>query len=200
LPPKEEFFVSIKENTFLGNHHGGNNSGAMRFTMESRGEFIDNIVALSNGIYFQRSEVNILNNTILENFLFVETKEGLKQGTIANNTIWGDFSIKTEMLISDNNIRDGYPGEGNYSREPKIIDDGFDVTAEGLIYQSQKFYTDAYSSQMNFTPGSLAGRVVHTGGKWGVVRSNEKHSLTVWGDFRGELKWIILPTYSQVKK
>jgi hypothetical protein len=196
LPPKEDFFVSIKENTFLGNHHGGNNSGAMRFTMESRGEFIDNIVALSNGIYFQRSEVNILNNTIFENFLFIETKEGLKPGKIDQNTIWGDFSAKTEVSISNNNIRDGYPGEGNYSQEPKIENDGFDITAEGLAYQSLKFYTNAFSSQMNFDPGSLIGRVVHSGGKWGVVRSNKKHSLTVWGDLSGELKWTILPTYS----
>jgi hypothetical protein len=29
LPSREKFFVSIKENTFLGNSHGGNNSGAM---------------------------------------------------------------------------------------------------------------------------------------------------------------------------
>jgi hypothetical protein len=199
LPLKEEFFVSIKENTFLGNSHGGNISGAMRFTMESRGEFIDNIVSLSNGIYFQRSEVCILNNTILENFLFIETKEGLKKGKISNNTIWGDFSIKTEVAITNNNIKDGYPGEGNYSQDPIFKNDGFDITAEGLSYHPRKFYTEVYNSQYKFKPSSLIGRVAHAGGKWGVVRSNDEHSLTVWGDLSAEIQWTILPTYSLAK-
>jgi len=199
LPPKEEFFVSIKENTFLGNSHSGNNSGAMRFTMESRGEFIDNVVALSNGIYFQRSEINIINNTILENFLFIQTKEGLKPGKISDNTVWGEFSIKTEVAVTNNNIRDGYPGEGNYSRNPIFINDGFDITAEGLSYHPRKFYTEIYSSQNTFNPGSLVGRVVQSGRKWGVVRSNDNHTLTVWGDLSGEIQWTILPTYTQKK-
>jgi hypothetical protein len=200
LPPKEDFFVSIKENTFLGNKHGGNNSGAMRFTMESRGEFINNTVAISNGIYFQRSEIAILNNTIMENFLFVETKEGLQKGTISGNTIWGNFSIMTDVTVENNNIRDGYKGEGNYSREPVFKNDGFDLITEALSYQTLKFYTEAYDSRLNLSPGSLVGRVVHAGGKWGVVRSNERHSVTVWGDLQGELNWIVLPTYSLMQK
>ncbi len=57
IPPKDKFFVSIINNTFIGNRNSSKNSGAMRFTMESRGEFINNIVAQNNGVYFQRSEV-----------------------------------------------------------------------------------------------------------------------------------------------
>ena len=73
MPSPEEFYVSIIDNDFIGNHHGGYNSGAMRFTMEARGEFRNNVVAHSNGIYFQRSEVDVINNTILENFLYIDT-------------------------------------------------------------------------------------------------------------------------------
>ncbi len=88
LPPKDKFFVDVKENIFLGNKNSSMNSGAMRFTMESRGIFQRNITAFNNGIYFQRSEVKVSENIILDDFLFVETKKGLKKGEISNNLIW----------------------------------------------------------------------------------------------------------------
>ena len=110
------------------------------------------------------------------------------------------LSILTDVTVENNNIRDGYKGEGNYSREPVFKNDGFDLITEALSYQTLKFYTEAYDSRLNLSPGSLVGRVVHAGGKWGVVRSNERHSVTVWGDLQGELNWIVLPTYSLMQK
>ncbi len=59
IPPKEQFYVTINNNRFFGNRNSSMNSGAMRFTMESRGEFTNNVVAHNNGIYFQRSEVTV---------------------------------------------------------------------------------------------------------------------------------------------
>ena len=199
LPSKEDFYVSIKENTFLGNSHGGNNSGAMRFTMESRGEFVDNIVAHSNGIYFQRSDVKIVGNTILENFLFKETKEGLNPGHISENIIWGDFIITTEANVINNNIKDGFGGAENLSEPPIFDDDGIEFVAEGVSYHTLKFYTHIYVSDHQFAPGALIGRVVNSGGTWGVVRSNDTHDITLWGDFSREIRFSILPTYRLAK-
>ncbi len=199
LPSEEEFYVTIRENTFLGNSHGGNNSGAMRFTMESRGEFVNNVVAHSNGIYFQRSDVKIIGNTILENFLFKETKEGLNPGHISENIIWGDFIITTEANVTNNNIKDGFGGADNFSEPPVFDDDGIEFVAEGVSYHTLRFYTSVYLSDHQLDPGSLIGRVVYANGKWGVVRSNNTHNITLWGDFSREIRFSILPTYRLLK-
>jgi hypothetical protein len=53
LPPADKFFVNIEGNVFIANQNPSKNSGAMRFTMESRGNFVNNIVAYNCGIYFQ---------------------------------------------------------------------------------------------------------------------------------------------------
>jgi hypothetical protein len=72
--------------------------------------------------------------------------------------------------------------------------------AEGISYQTLDFFTGIYVSDHEFEPGSLIGRVVNANGKWGVVRSNGTHDITVWGDFSREVQFVILPTYRQHDK
>jgi len=199
LPPKDKFFVSITNNVFIGNDHPSKNSGAMRFTMESRGEFKNNIVANTNGIYFQRSEVDITNNVILDNFLFIETKEGLLPGKISNNILWGDVRILTDVPVTNCNIRDEYPGEDNVSETPRFINDRIILHGDVISYERKKYYTTVDMFNADLTPGVLKGRVVRAGRKWGVIRSNDKNTLTIWGDLSGEISFVILPTYRREK-
>jgi len=199
LPPKDKFYVSISNNVFIGNDHPSKNSGAMRFTMESRGEFKNNVVANTNGIYFQRSEVDITNNVILDNFLFIETKEGLLPGKISNNILWGDVSILTDVPVANCNIRDGYPGENNDSETPRFKNDRLILYGDAVSYGRKIYYTIVYIFNAGLTPGSLKGRVVRAGQKWGVVRSNDENTLTVWGDLSGEIQFTVLPTYHRAK-
>jgi len=199
IPPKEQFFVIIKNNTFIGNHHGGTNSGAMRFTMESRGEFVGNTVAHNNGVYFQRSEVNVSNNIILDNFLFIETKEGLEKGTIQNNILWADYDQEVEADVKNNNMFQLLEGNGNYHKAPEFVSDGFEIVSISTNYKRQNFSTLVTVAGLKFKKNQLLNRVIRAGTKWGVIKSNTANTITIWGDFIGMVNFTVLPTYSLVK-
>jgi hypothetical protein len=197
LPPKEKFYVSILENTFIGNHHGGFNSGAMRFTMESRGDFLSNTVAHNNGIYFQRSEVRVANNIILDNFLLIETKNGLGERIVENNLIWAEYNQKVEAEVKKNNML--HPVAGNYSEIPKFIDDGMEITSLSTNYNWIDFSTQIITSGLNLKNNQLVNRVIRSGDKWSVVKSNTTNTIKVWGEFAGKVCFTILPTYTLLK-
>jgi hypothetical protein len=199
IPPKDQFFVSIKENTFIGNHHGGTNSGAMRFTMESRGEFVNNRLAQNYGVYFQRSEVRIADNTILDNFLFIETKEGLELGTIENNLIWGYYDQEVEAEVKNNNMMQPIEGNGNYSKTPKFVDDQMEIKSIATIFDKPSFTSTAFTNT-NLVVNELANRAVNVDGKWAVIKSNRENSITLWGNFAGKVNFNVAPTYTLVNK
>jgi hypothetical protein len=193
LPIEDKFFVRIDSNIFIGNSNPSKNSGAMRFTMESRGVFNHNIVAHNSGIYFQRSELVIEHNVILDDFLFIETKEGLKPGVIRNNIIWGNFSLATEAIVEDNNLK--HHREGNFSSPPEFLNDWLDLRANSVTYHSRQFVTSIFISNGKFEKNELANRVIKAGDRWGVIKSNGKKDIEIWGDFSGEIHFTLLPTY-----
>jgi len=195
LPPAEKFFVRVTGNLFVGNVNPSRNSGVMRMTMETRGLYANNISAFNTGIYFQRSEVAVVNNTILDNFLFVETKAGLKAGKIVNNIIWADFDLQTGAPVSFCDIKNGYPGEGNFLSDPHFVQDGLVLHANAVNYQAKKFISEIYTADQSFRANELMNRVVKAGGKWSVIKSNTEHSISVWGDFSGNVEFLFLPTF-----
>lgn len=199
LPPEQDFYVSISGNTFIGNNNPSKNSGAMRFTMESRGEFVNNVVAHNSGIYFQRSDVRVINNTILDNFLFIETKEGLKPGVIQNNILWADVDIQTPVTYRYCNSRSAIEGEGNFSAEPGFKNDQIELHALSTNYAPKSRQTEIYVPQANFKPNVLANRVLKSGNHWGVIHTNDENYIRIWGDFSGAVSYTILPTYHLAK-
>lgn len=195
LPPKDKFFVSIAGNTIIGNRNASMNSGAMRLTMESRGEFVNNVTAFNNGIYFQRSEVLISGNTILDNFLLVETKEGLKPCVVKDNIIWADYKQNVEAEVSNNNMKYQVKDEDNYSKIPKFKNNGLNLTLASSNYFSKKSFTVLMLLNKKFAENELVNRVVKIGERWSVVKSNESNLIELWGNFAGETTITILPTY-----
>jgi hypothetical protein len=224
IPSKEQFYVTIDNNQFYGNKNSSMNSGAMRFTMESRGEFSNNRLAFNNGIYFQRSEVAVKNNIIFDNFLFLETKKGLKQGSIEGNIIWGDFKLRTtdeekdilfsyklkngldqfletfregQPKVSGNLIRDGYDkGENNLKGIPNIKADGKTINVVSTTINKNKLKTHIFLSSGNYKENELVNKTVRSGDKWGVVQSNYANVVTVWGDLFGVESIQLLPSYT----
>jgi hypothetical protein len=195
LPSEDQFYVTITKNRFMGNKNPSRNSGAMRFTMESRGRFRENLVVFNTGIYFQRSEVSVENNTILDNFLFVETKEGLKPGIIKDNLIWAEFTLETEVPVVNNNLKNSALYPGNYSVKPLFEDNFVEVKVFSGTFSRNTYLTDLTTSALPFSDGELVNRIIKAGNKWGVIKNNISSSLTVWGDFSGETSVTILPTY-----
>lgn len=200
IPPTGQFYVTIDHNQLFGNRNSSMNSGAMRFTMEARGEFTNNVSAFNGGIYFQRSEVGVKNNLILDNFLFIETKAGLKQGSIENNFIAGEFRLETPARVENNWLRDGYDGgTNNRAGLPKIKTDGSSITAISANFNKSEFATDMLLTQ-SFSKNSLVNRVVRSGDRWGIVRSNDGSHITLWGDLNGISNLTLLPTYTLAQK
>ena len=140
LPDKEHFYVSIRNNLFVGNDHPSKNSGAMRFTMESRGEFIGNVTAFNHGIYFQRSEVKIAENVILDRFLYTETKKGLNVSEIYDNVIWADFELQTQAKVYNNRLKDRYDYHNTFGRMPDFKSDGRELTANSSLYYRKQYW------------------------------------------------------------
>lgn len=193
LPDEEHFFVKIDSNVFIGNSNPSNNSGAMRFTMEGRGRFKNNIVAHNSGIYFQRSEVTIEDNIIFDDFLFIETKAGLKPGLIRNNILWGNLSIETEATAKDNYLRE--PRAANFNSLPALVNDWIHLQAITTTYHPRQFVTNVLVSNTKFRKNELANRVVTAGTKWGVIKSNDSRTIEIWDDFSGNVNFTVLPTY-----
>jgi hypothetical protein len=111
--------------------------------MESRGEFSNNVTAFNTGIYFQRSEVAVSKNIIMDNFLFIETKEGLKQGSIENNYITGDFTLETPAKVENNWLmQTGVSGKNNKAGLPQIKNDGSRLNAISATYSKTSCTTD----------------------------------------------------------
>jgi hypothetical protein len=193
LPPKESFYVKIHDNLFIGNKNPSSNSGVTRFTMEGRGEFIGNVTAHNTGVYFQRSEVLIENNLMLDNFRLVETKEGLNPCVIRNNVIWGEFDVQVEAEVTGNTIRGG--ASDSRSTVPRLKTNGFSIRPDAVYGERSGTKTELFVSQGNYRENALVGRVVRSGNHWGVIKSNTRTHIQIWGDFYGQMEIFILPEY-----
>jgi len=200
IPPEDEFFVDINNNKLIGNRNSSKNSGAMRFTMESRGRFSNNITALNNGIYFQRSEVAVNNNIILDNFLFIETKKGLELGSITNNLIWADFDLLVNATVKNNNILDLNNDSLNYSKKPNFRNDRIIINAFSTNWERSRYCSKIYDPTKQFKPDGLVNRVVKSGDRYSVIIENTETILKIWGDFSGKTKFEVLPSYSLLTK
>ncbi len=205
IPDEKDFFIRITDNVFVGNNQ------ALEFSMESRGLFANNIVAHNGdkktyptGVYIQRSEAQIINNTILDPFLInfktfdnKPNSEGLQPSVIRDNRIWGSFEVKTQVVQSDNYIHE--ESESRLIQPPQIETDRMQIHADAVYYGAhivkQIYTTKIFVYSATFDRNELVNHVVKTGDRWGVVKSNDEQMIEVWGDLTGEFSFVILPTY-----
>ena len=196
LPDKDAFYVRITDNRFFGNRNSSHNSGAARITMESRGLVAGNIIAMNEGFYIQRSEVEVTDNTILENVLFIETKDGLEASRFRGNIVGGAFEFAAPATVEDTLFRDGLSGSGNLKGEAALIDDGLVLAVVSSTYSPATMQTSLRLAAP-LTEDGLQNRVVVSGDRWGVVESTAGQVLTLWGDLSGAKRVSMLPSYRQ---
>ena len=196
IPSVEDFFVEVTGNRFFGNTNPSRNSGATRITMESRGRVTGNVAALNNGFYLQRSELEVTNNTILEDTLLIETKEGLQPTRFSNNIVSGSLEHDGTATVTASLFRDGAAGEGNTAGLPEFLEDGKELQVLGTSYSPANHQTQVDVSAL-LPPDDLTGRVVVSGDDWGVVHTASGRHLTLWGDLRSATELRLLPTYRQ---
>ncbi len=196
MPSAEDFFVEVTGNGFFGNTSPSRNSGATRITMESRGLVTGNVAALNNGFYLQRSELEVTDNTILEDTLLIETKEGLQPTRFSNNVVTGSLESDGTAIVTASLFRDGAAGDGNAAGLPEFLEDGRELQVLGTSYSVSSHQTQVDVSA-SLPPGDLTGRVVVSGDDWGVVHTAAGRHLTLWGDLRSATELRLLPTYRQ---
>ena len=196
LPDEDAFKVRVTDNRFFGNRNSSRNSGAARITMESRGLVSGNVIAMNQGFYLQRSELEVVDNTIFDNVLFIETKEGLKPSRFDRNIVSGKFDFDTLATVGNSLFRDGFPGDGNATGEAVLIDDGLALNVVAASYSPATLQT---TLRLAASVGgeTLQNRVLVSGRRWGVVDRAEGQVLTVWGDLAGVTAARLLPTYRQ---
>ncbi len=188
IPPKDQFYVTIANNQFYGNRNSSMNSGVMRFTMEARGEFVRNVTAHNGGVYFQRSEVDVRENLILDDMLYIETKEGLEIGTIEGNVIWGELQTDIPVAMKDN-VLGAKSSEaicnrylGSEGREWSLLATDFDRQ----IHQTRAILPEAQPDN------KWVGRIVRAGDTWGIVQANKGNEIWIWGDFHQKTQMELL--------
>ena len=196
MPSAEDFFVEVTGNRFFGNSNPSRNSGATRITMESRGRVTGNVAALNNGFYLQRSELEVTDNTILEDTLLIETKEGLEPTRFSNNIVSGSLESDDTAIVTASLFRDGAAGEKNTAGLPEFLEDGRELQVVGTSYSPSSHQTQVDVSAL-LPPDDLTGRVVVSGDDWGVVHTASGRHLTLWGDLRSATELRLLPTYRQ---
>jgi hypothetical protein len=198
FPPEDQYLVKVTRNLLAGNANRSGDSGALRLTMESRVLFANNVVVDNlSGVYLQRSELQILNNTFGDAVLFVETKPGIKPAVFANNIIWGPFRPNAPAKVEFNYFK-YKPGDAvhdNLNEPPAFAEDGMRLIGEKSSYQPDRFVTDLTVASPALRPGELTNRVVQIGQKWGVIRSNTASHVTIWGDFSRDRILQVLPSY-----
>jgi hypothetical protein len=183
VPPPETFRVRVEGNMIAGNANPNANSGAMRITMESRAELVNNIVARNQGgVYLQRSELLLRNNTFLQGVRFVEEKETVGPGNFVNNILRGGFDLKAKATVAYCNVEGGAQGAGNLDSDPLFFEDGHRGQARIREQSDRRFETTL--ERLNGSAlrrNELAGRPARVGESWTVVQSNDSSRVVVWG-------------------
>lgn len=195
LPGKEEFSLEVSRNLLCGNVNRAHDSGGIRITMQSRVELVNNILAEHGQLFIQSSEVQLTNNTLLEDMLLIDFTAQLAPTLITNNIMWGklEYAGKTPIVFS--NVRGGFPGQGNLSDEPLFVENQKELTVVAAEFDSTEFVTTLDLTESHWDTKILKGRVVETGKHWSVVKCNHANQIVVWGDFSEVDKINLLPTY-----
>ena len=197
MPSAEDFFVEVTGNRFFGNTNNSHNSSALRITMESRGRVEGNVAALNGGFYLQRSELEVTDNTILEDTLLIETKEGLEPTRFSNNIVAGSLESDGTASVTASLIRDGAVGEGNEAGLPEFVVDGRELRVLSASFSAASQQTQVIVADP-LPAADLTNRVVASQSGWGVVHSASGRNLTLWRDFRSVTELRMLPTYRQI--
>ncbi len=195
LPNEEEYSVLVSNNLFCGNSNPRSNSGGIRITMQSRAKIVNNILAEKDQLFIQASEVELTNNTFLEDMILIEFTSQLAPRLIVNNIMWGNLVYDWETPITSSIVRNGHPGEGNIDIKPMLDQELQSLSVALAIFDPDTYLTTLDIVDANWDKNYLAGRVVEFDKRWSIVKSNDANQLCLWGDLSRADHLNLLPTY-----
>ena len=188
-PSKDRYDLLVKNNVFAGNRNSVDNSGAMRITMESRAHLLGNVIAENyGGMYLQRSEIIAENNTVWQDWKFIEDKASLGPSYFSGNVLKGPVESIEARVTFEGNMVEASVGDARRSPVADIfLDDAVSGGVESLSFNAQTLTT--VLTTVEPLPANLAGRPVrlsedHEDGQWRVIKSSHGRHLEVWGSVK----------------
>ena len=193
-PNASKFNVEISANLFLGNENKTLNSGGMRLVKEARATIQNNIMARDARLYVQESDVQIVNNTILED-VYLKKMSQYDSGPIANNVFWGGLKLPIGTKVTYSMVRDGYAGRGNISEQPRFLADQAKLQIDASTYRSAEHVTTIRVPSSPWDEQELVNRIIKVANRWGVIKSNGTNTIAVWGDISAAKEFLLMPTF-----
>jgi len=195
MPAADAFSILVSENLFYGNTNPGRSSGGIRMTMQARATLLNNILSENDQLDIQSSDVQVTNNTLMEDVVFHECTATLAPRFVTNNIIWGKLQYECKSPITYSNIRDGFPGQGNLSKTPLFVEDQRRFVATAANFDAVRFVTVIEHSTTGLEKDALTGRVVKAGERWSAVKTNRGNRIVVWGDLSDVAELTLPSTY-----
>ncbi|MGH8018355.1 MAG: right-handed parallel beta-helix repeat-containing protein [Opitutaceae bacterium] len=188
-PPAGEYTVIVDGNVLVGNANSSANSGASRITMEARVRLTNNIITENEGgLYLQRSEVAANNNTVWQDWRFVEDKASLGPSRFTGNILKGPARLDDVRAGFENNMLDvsSIDGKDNAPVSDIFRDDGVNGDLVDLHFDPTTFTTVLTTKAALPAGADYAGRVVRlsdseTGGQWRVIQRAAGREIVLWG-------------------
>jgi hypothetical protein len=112
---------------------------------------------------------------------------------VKNNIIWGDFKNSTEATVTGNAMKTEVPG--NRNDVPSMVKDGFVLMPDAVFPHKLGITTELFDSKGSFIENEFVNRVIRAGDRWGIVKSNSKNMIEIWGDLSGEVLFSVMPSY-----
>lgn len=187
-PSKKDFNVVVDGNVFVGNRNSSNNSGAMRITMESRVHFTNNVIAENNGgMYLQRSEIIAENNTVWQDWKFLEDKESLGPSYFTGNVLKGPVGdMEARVSFHGNMMESQINDDARIEVLDIFLDDSVSGEIESIDFDWETYATvfkvsKRFSSRVDLANRSVRISEDHNGGQWRVIQSAKGNQLVIWG-------------------
>jgi parallel beta-helix repeat protein len=199
---------TIAHNVIIGNNDGG----AIRLSKEGRAKIEGNVIChnLAGGVECTNSWMTLTNNVISHNAgrgvgysnrALPHIKPSILTGNIIRGNTMTQIGVEADEnpIVTQSNVQGGFVGAGNTDADPLFPSNGISGSASGLTFDSRRFVTTLTIANGNLDPDSLKGRVIRVGTEWGVIGSNDKQTLSIWGNLRkngaGATTFEIVPTY-----
>ena len=191
----------IEDNIFAANWTVKGGAGGIRLSKEGRAIIRNNFFIhnqTGGGVANSGSWMVLENNTIVNN----------KNGGVSHNNGWTYYkpSIITgniirsnglnvsgegePPIITHNNIEGGYRGDGNIDVDAMFVEDGIEGAVALVTYNTKTYTTEMKIAGLELKPHSLSGRVIHYGNYWSVVKTNDLHSIGLWGNATSTLDGV----------
>lgn len=180
----------IARNVIAGNEgHAG-----IRLSKEGRARIENNLIHANagGGVTCVDSWMLLAHNTLVDNagggVSYKNRLPHLKVPVLTGDILWGneDKGVAVEAadapVLARCDVQGGHPGDGNIDADPRFADDAERGAAAALSRDPGRRLTVVSVPAADWTPDRWAGRVARVGAAWGVVRSNDRDRLYLWGD------------------